>query len=166
MSIKKSFDPHRRIVVLQDEDGELHVQPRVRTPFNYNRDMVSRSGWLDCKEPSKTQQNQKDDCDINTIVRRFGLTGQLPDNVRVPQYGDFTGVQDFQTAVNAVRSASESFMELPAELRARFDNDPQKLLEFVANGDNRDEAVKLGLVKPPPPAPVEPRPSPTPKEPA
>lgn len=163
--MKRVFDSATRIVTVVDGDGEVHVLPRVRTPYNYNRELVSRLGWLDCKKPTKTQQNQKDDCDINTIVRRFGLTGQLPNNVRVPQYGDFAGVQDFQSAMNAVRSASESFMELPAELRFRFDNDPQKLLEFVANGENRDEAVKLGLVKPPPPAPPVP-PDPTPKEPA
>ena len=42
-------------------------------------------------------------------------------------------------------------MELPAKVRARFDNDPQMFLEFVASEDNRQEAVELGLIKLAPP---------------
>lgn len=95
-----------------------------------------------------TQQEFAKDCDINEIVRRFGLTGQLPDQLRLPEYGDFAGVGDFATAMQAVRNAEEGFMELPAELRARFANDPQRLMEFLADAGNRDEAVKLGLVNP------------------
>jgi len=48
-------------------------------------------------------------------------------------------------------------MELPAKMRARFHNDPQELLEFISNEENRAEAEKLGLVakKPEtPPAPI------------
>ena len=85
-------------------------------------------------------------------MERFGKTGQVPGNLRVPSYDDFTGVSDFQSAMNAVREASENFMELPAKVRARFDNDPQMFLEFVASEDNRQEAVELGLIKPAPPA--------------
>ena len=51
--------------------------------------------------------------------------------------------------MNAVREASEGFMELPAKLRAQFDNDPQLFLEFVADDANRDKAVELGLIKAP-----------------
>lgn len=111
--------------------------------------------------PTMAKQSFKEEADINTIVKRFGLTGELPKNFRTPTYGDFTQVTDFQSAVNAVRAAGESFMEMPAELRAKFLNDPQKLIEFVSKEDNRAEAIKLGLVPKPvevvpptPPAPV------------
>jgi len=100
-------------------------------------------------DEGKTQQQFKEECDINTIVRRFGLTGKLPDNVRVPVSGDFTGVTDFQTAMNSVRRATEDFMALPADLRKRFGNDPQLLMEFMADPNNREDAVKLGLVNKP-----------------
>lgn len=92
------------------------------------------------------QQQFAQEVDINEIVRRFGLTGELPENVRVPQSGDFTGIGDYQSAMQAVRAAQESFMELPAEVRARFSNDPQALMVFMDDPANRDEAVKLGLV--------------------
>lgn len=100
-------------------------------------------------EEGKTQQQFKEEADINTLVRRFGLTGKLPDNVRVPVTGDFTDVKDFQTSLNAVINAQNSFMELPSAIRKRFANDPQALMEFMANPDNRDEAIKLGLVSKP-----------------
>lgn len=122
-----------------------------RAPGNYDVDKASFEAalFIDPAE-SKTQQQFRDETDINEIVRRFGLTGELPDNVRVPVSGDFTGITDFHSAMNAVREAQESFDALPAETRARFANDPQNLMEFVADGRNRDEALKLGLIDLPP----------------
>lgn len=106
--------------------------------------------------PTLTKQAFQEECDINVIVRRFGLTGQLPVGVRMPQFGDFSEVTDFHEALNAVRVAEESFLAMPAEVRARFGNDPGQFVDFVADDRNRDEAVKLGLVERPLPAPVKP----------
>src|SRR5262245_32664589 len=105
----------------------------LRSPYNYDMDLASLESGLECKDESLTQQQFAEESDINTIVERFGLSGELPSIVSLPSYGDFTGISDFQSAMNAVVAAEKSFMELPAKLRARFDNDPQKLLEFVAN---------------------------------
>lgn len=119
-----------------------------RTGFNYDRDQASRDSGLVCpEEEGRTQQAHKDDADINVIVRRFGLTGELPENFRMPVSGDFTGVSDFQTAMQMVVAAQEAFMELPGEMRARFNNDPAQLMAFLEDGSNRDEAEKLGLVQ-------------------
>lgn len=121
--------------------------PFLRTQYNYDMNKAGDESGLKCEDKTLAQQQFKDEVDINTIVERFGLTGQLPDDVRTPQYGDYEGVFDFQTAMNAVREAQENFMELPAKTRARFHNDPQELLEFLDEEQNRPEAVKLGLVK-------------------
>lgn len=131
-------------------------------PFNYDADAESLASGLECKDESRAQQSSRDECDINTIVRRFGLTGELPQNVRAPVYADFEGIFDFQSAMNTVRAAEEAFMALPAEVRSRFANDPQKLVEFCSDEANRAEAEKLGLVVPAPsPAPA-PAPAPAP----
>lgn len=120
-------------------------------PFNYDADEVSAVTGLDCDgSESVTQQQFKDECDINTIVRRFGLTGELPDDVRMPMSGDFTDAPDFDTAMQLVVQAKEEFMRLPAELRSRFNNDPGRLIAFIEDDGNRDEARKLGLLKPEP----------------
>ncbi|AXH74981.1 MAG: internal scaffolding protein [Microviridae sp.] len=131
---------------------------KFRTAYDPDADDVSRKTSLDCsvnpdtgeESPSMTQQQFAAECDINEIVRRFGLTGELPDGYRPPVSGDFTNVGDFQSAMNAVRQAEESFMALPAGMRERFNNDPQQLIDFVSNDKNRDEAMELGLVPRPP----------------
>lgn len=119
-----------------------------RAPYAYDGDKVSFDTGLECPEPTMAQQNFKDECDINYILERFGVTGELPSGVRQPQYGDFTGVTDYQSALNAVIAADEAFMAMPAAVRARFDNDPAKFVDFVADDANYEEAAKLGLVKP------------------
>jgi len=118
----------------------------LRTPYNYDTMEASDASALSCPEPTLAQQHARDECDINTIVRRFGLTGELPSNVRVPQYGDFTHTTDYHTAMNAVLAANEAFMQLPADVRTRFNNDPGALVDFVSDESNRAEAAKLGLV--------------------
>ena len=82
-------------------------------------------------------------------MERFGLTGELPTDVRMPQYADFEQAFDYHTAMNAVVAARESFDQMPAHVRARFNNDPAAFVDFCADESNRDEAVKLGLVPPP-----------------
>ena len=116
------------------------------------REEKSRKFGLVCDpEEDVAQQQFKEEVDINTIVKRFGLTGALPENLRMPVSGDFTGVTDFQSAMNLVRQAEEEFLRIPADVRARFANDPGQLMAFLDDEKNRDEAIKLGLVN----APVE-----------
>lgn len=134
----------------------------IRAPGAYDVDEASKEAGFDCvyvdmetgelvRDEGLTQQQFKEESDINEIVRRFGLTGEIPGDFRTPVSGDFTGVVDFHSAMNAVREAQENFMKLPGELRARFGHDPQRLIEFCEDGRNLEEARKLGLV----PMPVE-----------
>lgn len=122
--------------------------PFIRSAYNYDRYEASNESGLRCEDDTLAQQSFKDECDINTIVRRFGVTGQHPSGVRMPTYGDFTNVVDFHSAMNAVAQAKESFDAMPAEVRARFNNDPAQFVEFCSKEENKDEAVKLGLVDP------------------
>lgn len=110
-----------------------------------------------------TEQNHAADCDINLIIERSKRTGFLGDPFAVPsnpaQYGDFTNVGDYQTAMNHIVAAQNAFDSLPAKIRKEFDNDPAKLLEFVGKEENYDEAVRLGIISrrsdpEPSPAPV------------
>lgn len=95
---------------------------------------------------SLTVQSMAEDADINVLMRRFGVTGHMPQSVRVPQYGDFTGIRDFRTAMEAVKAAQDQFLSLPPEVRSRFGNDPQALLEFVSQPGNEAELARLGLL--------------------
>lgn len=123
----------------------------LRQPGGYDVDKASLQGSLACMDPSLTVQSQAEDADINTIVRRFGITGTTPQGMRVPSFGDFTGIGDYQSALEAVMQAEEEFMSLPADVRSRFNNNPQAFLEFCSaeepNGklSNLEELRKMGL---------------------
>lgn len=120
----------------------------ARTVETMDRAANSRDTGLECLDPSLAVQSQKEEADINTIVRNFGVTGVLPQNVRPPQYGDFTGVDDYRSAIEVARAAEEAFMKLPSDFRARLDNDPQQFLEFCGDARNLEEMRKLGLAVP------------------
>lgn len=120
----------------------------IRSPYNYDMDGVSVETGLRCEDFSMTTQDAAEESDINTIVRRFGITGELPANVRAPQYGDFTGINDYQTALHAVMEAEASFNKMPADVRSRFANDPAQFVAFCSDPANLPEMDKLGLTTP------------------
>lgn len=122
--------------------------PFLRTPYNYDMNAASNESGLHCEDASLAQQHFKDETDINNILRQFNITGQLPTALLSPRYGDFTGIVDYQSALNAVIAAEDGFMSLPADTRAKFGNDPEQLIQFLADEGNRAEAEKLGLVDP------------------
>lgn len=96
----------------------------------------------------KTKQSFKAESDINNIMAQYLKTGLLDYVQRnEPRYGDTTGF-DYQSAMFKIAGAKTMFNELPAELRARFDNEPANFLDFVQDDSNREEAIELGLLKP------------------
>lgn len=130
----------------------------LRTDYNYNVDEASVASGLRCDDPSRADQSMKDECDINTIIERFGLNGELPQGVRMPFNAEFDEVLDYQTALNRVMEADAKFMEFPANVRERFHNNPAELIAFAMDPANQVEAKALGLMRPEwePPAPPAP----------
>lgn len=119
---------------------------------------------IDCSADGLTRQEFADECDINVLMRRYETTGLMPGDASLMNYGDFTELPDFMTAMNTVARANEAFAALPATVRRRFGNDPGEFVEFVSNPDNIGEVRKLGLAADVPPVPqvepVEPPPAP------
>lgn len=137
----------------------------LRQPFKYDSDKLSESTSFISDNPTMTQQHFKDDCDVNVIVNRFLKTGQFPPVDPKAMYGDFLDApESYRDALDQVIAAEEQFMELPAKVRERFQNDPAELLDFLADPKNKEEAINLGLLEkaPPAPSPAVPEPSPVP----
>lgn len=115
----------------------------------YPRKRVS----IDCSKDGLTEQSHAKACDVNRIVKRYERDGILME--KLPGYVDLAGAKfgnfadglDYQEACNAVIMADRSFMEMPAEIRAKFYNDPAVFLDFASNPSNKDEMVELGLIK-------------------
>ena len=82
-----------------------NVHGMVRSAYTFDPDVVSNETALDTGEDAVTQQCFKDECDINILLAKFAVTGQLPENVRVPQYVDFEEAFDFQSSLNDARQA-------------------------------------------------------------
>lgn len=119
------------------------------TPVGYEITSDPAQNLINMLESSVTEQSHADSCDVNLIVSQFAATGFLPqrgDGTLI--YGDLTDLPTFQEAQNIVVAANEAFANLPAKIRDRFNNDPARLMEFIDDKENFDEAVKLGLMNP------------------
>lgn len=99
----------------------------------------------DVSAGGRTRQEFADECDVNTIMKKYGRTGMLPQNAVQMRYGEFAEVPDFMTAMNTVARANEAFAALPAAVRRRFGNDPAEFCDFVSDPENIDQVRKMGL---------------------
>lgn len=100
-----------------------------------------------CKpEEKRTKDEFIDECNVNVIMRNYEQKGILPSAGPVANYGDFVDAPDFIEAQNMIARSRQQFEALPAEVRARFANDPAAFLAFVHDERNLDEAEKLGLL--------------------
>lgn len=102
------------------------------------------------EEPSLTQQSFAEETNINSIMKKYHATGMVTHlNRRKGAYVDLSTVKDYRSSLQAVIDAQASFMTVPSEIRKRFSNDPQELINFLNDPNNRDEAIKLGLLNSP-----------------
>lgn len=101
-------------------------------------------------EKSLTVQAPADEVDINKIMARVLKGHTVLTSAGTPFYGDVSEFDGLQDALIKVQEADELFMQYPAELRSKFENDPVKFVDFMMDPANLDEAIKLGLAKPKP----------------
>lgn len=108
--------------------------------------------------PGLTKQEFAKESDINNIMQRYIKTGQLSGRIDglQPIFADVSQIGDYADTLRRIDAARDAFALLPANVRTRFGNSPEALLDFLQNGENLDEAVSLGLVPAPAPKPVEP----------
>ncbi|UDN67866.1 internal scaffolding protein [robinz microvirus RP_160] len=134
---------------------------KARRPYD-----ASKPTSITFPETTMAKQAFKDECDINTIMSKYQKTGLIEHVQKVQgSYGDFLSVQDYQLSLNQVIEAQAAFDALPSRVRERFANDPSRLMSFLQDEKNQDEAIRLGLVvapeppQAPPAAPATPQPS-------
>lgn len=123
-------------------------KPEIRSRFTESTPVSS-----DTKGPSATQQHFAKEADINHKARQH-LAGPNrmhpmgnPAATRQMRFADCTS-NDFQVMQNTLALVQTQFMGLPSRLRTRFSNRPEILMSWIENPENRDEALKLGLIQP------------------
>lgn len=110
----------------------------------------TRDGWQSTV-PSMTQQQFRDEADINYIISMYDSTGVMPSyhgdgQPAQPMFGDFAELPDnAQDVYNQMLAAKADFDNLPLDVRKRFDYDPAAFLAFVDDPNNADELVAMGL---------------------
>lgn len=106
--------------------------------------------------PSLADQSQKNACDVNRIIARYKKTGQITHTSKKQAlYADLSEVTDLIGALEQVSKAADAFDALPAQLRKKLNNDPVNLLEYLADPNNDEEAIRYGIkTRPQQPAPA------------
>lgn len=94
-----------------------------------------------------TQQGHKKECDINYIIKKYDKTGLIGRIQKIEGvYGDVSGA-DFRKAQELVLNSKKLFNALPGNIKKRFNQSPEFLYEFMEDPGNREEAIKLGLIR-------------------
>ena len=84
-----------------------------------------------------TDQHQKDDCDLNVILRRYRVGGLPP--APAARYEDLTDKPvDLQDAFDRVSAAVAWFDALPSDVRRNYGNDPRAALAAAMSGNAED----------------------------
>lgn len=126
------------------ESGEFSLP----TTTDFMRILCQRPGKTDefGKILYTTEQSHKDQCNINKIIRKYDNTGIISHVSKIEgKYGDMTGLE-LKSAMDMVIDAKNMFDKLPSEIRKRFRNSPEELIEFMEHPENREEAIELGLI--------------------
>lgn len=97
-------------------------------------------------EPAKTDPSYLKETDVNHIIQKFTKTGQITHITRKKgSFADVSNATDLLTALQTIQHSKNMWSQLPEKIQDRFGT-PQKLLKFLNNPDNMEEAAKLGLL--------------------
>lgn len=130
-------------------DTEVPATLRFRFRHQYDEARDAEERALTDVTPegeSMTVQSQTADADINTIVKRMGLLGTMPDPLDISFYQDASNLPDLRAVLEYGRDAEAAFLALPPDVRKRFHHSPAELWEFVLDENNREEAIRIGLI--------------------
>lgn len=119
----------------------------------YTRFNRRRGKWLSCDpDGDLTKQEFEKEADVNNVISQYMRTGVMPGSAfstRNPQFGDFSGVRDLQSAEMILQQSHDAFMTLDPHVRERFRNSPAELEAFIRAADQNPElyaeGVKLGI---------------------
>lgn len=132
-------------------------------PSAYDSDAHERARRhtdIKCEDESLTQQSFAEDADINVLARRFGMT-DAPVPTEWPGGTDgitslIPACADLRQMLDVIAEGRAAFAALPADVRARFHNNPVVLDHFMQrcaeDEKSYDEGIRLGLIKPRAPA--------------
>lgn len=148
-------------VPLADEMLASEYTPFFKTPYNHDTLRDAALGALVCAEGSSlTQVHLFEETEINGILRRFRITGELPIPPMPPIYRDIPARLDMAEMETLVSQGYAAFDALPQEQRNYFGsmNNYVHAVDEMVRTNDLEGLRKLNLVPPepqsdPPPSP-------------
>lgn len=144
--------------LVDEETGEIlatevTVAPIFwKTPYNHSTEKESHRTGTTFRDESLTQQQFKDDADINVILDRFAKINEAPPVILPEHFVDLTQRSTYYDMESRVAEAKESFYMLPPKLRAKYQNDAatwaEEVVAVLSTGDL--EGLKELGIQPPP----------------
>lgn len=136
----------------------------------FSRYSPPKVAGLKCPESSLTEQVYKDQCDLNFLIRKYGLdddpfslTMYVDPTSRKMQFVDATQVPDLYAALAAQAHLRQMFNELDYKQQKAFDFSVDAFSRYIETA-SEDDIKKLGLKNlvfrsEPVPTPVPPPPT-------
>lgn len=101
-----------------------------------------------CSGISKTDQSDKNMCDINSIMKNYVKSGILPNfKEKVAQYIDTTQIPSYIDAHKQITRANKLFEDLPSEIRKLMDNNPANLEKVIQNPLYKEKLLEYGILE-------------------
>lgn len=94
---------------------------------------------------SLTKTSFAEELDVNNVIKKYNKTGILQ------KAHDFEGVYgefhsyDLREAIEMVNKAQDLFLEIPSDVRRKFNNDPGAFIDFATNPDNLEQMREWNL---------------------
>lgn len=121
----------------------MTMATKFKTPFNHNTDDESLASALTCKDASLTQQQFKDETDINVILERFTRGQDLPPVPLPEHFMDVSGKKSYFEMRSMVANAEATFYMLEADIRGQYLNNPERWADAVMTAINKGDRAKL-----------------------
>lgn len=115
---------------------------------------IARGGLTFDVNDGMTEQHHAEDADINNIMKRYRNTGLVPVNPNIPlAVGDFSEIDNYESAMNKIAEANSMFEQLPAHIRKAYDNNPALLLAAIDDPNQKQKLTDLGVFEKSPATP-------------
>lgn len=105
---------------------------------------------------SITQSEFAPELDINRLVEKH-IKGGIPfPSAAQNNYADVSDLADFQSSMEIVTKAQETWMDVDARIRRHFGDRVENFLNALHDKSRKDELINLGIYKKPEPLPAAP----------
>ena len=120
-----------------DYDGKFVTAYGPKQKYDFHLEITEENQDVECR----TNQQFKNSCDINNILKRYRTTGVLEHVQKYePQFGDISDV-NYKESLDIIAQANSMWETLPAERRKKFQTVENYLAFMVQDHEDYAQAI-------------------------